>query len=351
MRKLHASSASAWFVGPAYAKAEAEFPRIGDETNADDGRRAHDVAEKLIKQGVEPKGSDSEMVTAAKEAINYIHSLVGVKIHCEKSYNVPNLDIKPRIDFWGDSGRDLHVFDYKWGHTPVEADENKQLLIGALAIIHHEGLGRFDRIKLHIIQPRAYHREGVNRSSRWYTRAQITEDFAELLRMRAAVARMENPSCRSGSHCRYCKARGQCAILSKDTRAIYESQLSTLYKLDGMPLAMELAIAEEALEVVRANLSGLTALAELETAQGRPVPGYAMTPGRGSTVWKDPANVLEFTSFLGVDISKDPEPMTPKQAEKILPPKLHSELTLKTKGALKLTKTNPELIAQLFEGQ
>lgn len=348
MRRLTANAAAAWFKGPAYAKAEADYPRTGDETNAIEGRIAHKVVEDLIKKGLAPIDAEEDMVDAGKAAITYIHSLVGVKIHTEKSYEVPKLDIKPRIDFWGASGRTLHVFDYKWGFTPVEPDDNAQLLIGALAVIHYEGLGRFDHIQLHIIQPRAYHRSGPNRKSRTYTRSDIVDTFAEKLRMKADVARMENPPCKAGGHCRRCKARGQCSTLSAAVRDIYESQWTDLYKLDGMALSVELSIAGDALEVLKANISGLEALAELEVKEGRVVPGYTMESGRGSTNWIDPENALEMATFLEMDIAKPREPKTPKQCEKILPPTLLKELTLKTSGAMKLTKTNPELIAQIF---
>jgi len=87
-------------------------------------------------------------------------------------------------------GNKLIVYDYKFGKgVPVEAEQNEQLIIYAIAIMDTEAGWAFDDVELVIHQPRAPHVEGTER--RWKTKTEWLRQFRGALT--AAISAVRNP--------------------------------------------------------------------------------------------------------------------------------------------------------------
>lgn len=342
MRELRPSAANAWSACPSY-----EGDTGGNTVYAEEGIQAHGVVESILKTGTKPTEAAADMEAHALAFIEYAKPFVpdGYSSECR----VSGLVLSGTVDLWGydKSKGTLHVFDYKYGFNPVEAVDNMQLLCYAAMLCESRGLAPV-RVCLHIYQPRAYHYAGPGRV--WeLTLAEFSTQTAKLKAHIAAA--QEATTTRVGSHCKRCARRGQCETLSREVAACFEYYESTrMDPTDPAEIAFNLALAEVVQEIVAARVDALTAQATQILSNGGTVPGYGFKSGRGSVSWQDPAEALKLADTLGVDIRQPAKPITPKQAERLLPHALINQITIKTPGAQKLARINPAEIRHIFGG-
>jgi hypothetical protein len=243
-----------------------------------------------------------------------------------------------------DEGYVLDVFDFKYGFTIVEPKNNYQLIIYANALLRDFKVpvstgGIETKINLHVVQPRAYHTQGVHRI--WSLNgSQLAEEIARIIEITEKVVAGERIY-RSGPHCKNCPGRHACPTALKSGMALYEASTEETPK-EPTPeeLSERLNIVTRAYKQLECLKAGLES--ELTTCikDGVAVSGWSLKPGRGATIWRfPPEEIIKMGELLDVDLKKPIAAITPNQAKKMgVIPSVLDRLTKKTPPKLKLVQ-------------
>ncbi|MCK5615736.1 DUF2800 domain-containing protein, partial [Candidatus Pacearchaeota archaeon] len=330
------------------------YPETEDSLSAKEGNASHWAAA-CILEGKEPVTGQSAPngVILTADMIDYAR----VYTHDILTTMPPDtLNIEAKVtaaerihpESWGSvdswaydpKARILYVWDYKYGFGIVEPFENWQLINYTVGIM--EGLRiRDDQItvRMTIAQPRAPHPQGPIR--RWVVKGTDLRPYANQLHAAAHEALGPDPSVKSGSHCRDCRARHACpsangaALLAIDVAYRAEP-----YELDDAAIGSQLTILKRAQAAIGNRLTALETQAESKIRAGGMIPGWSMEQGAaGKLAWtKSEAEVLALGELLGVPLGK---PMTPTQAKKVgIPDDLIDVYASRSPGSLKLTKAS-----------
>lgn len=334
---LAPSASSRWLPCPGSLVAEAAQPPSPPSEAAREGELVHQLGAGLIDLGCRGLLLPDWRTVTHSEAITddmrrAAHGYAWEVFRVLRTLNIfggPHLGIEQRLeipaihptmigtpDAWVYSPRDniLVIWDLKYGFMPVEPFENSQVacylsgLISKGVPIKHE-----TKIQFRIYQPRAPHPLGIRRL--WKTTFAGVKPLLDELRAAANAALGDDPRTSTGDHCRYCRARHACTALQRD--ALDASDYTGTPMPDGLTprgLAVELAILERSAKLLEYRLDAIREYAAAELRAGRPVPGYRLAEGRGSTVWSlSDADVIATGDAMGVDVRKRGV-LTPKQA-------------------------------------
>lgn len=299
-----------------------------------------------------------EMFDSARE---YANSVIRIsnqrglvqKRHVEQFMMIPDIDplCGGTPDCWAfdDKTGELFVWDFKHGHQPVEVFENYQLIayaIGALRVLDDAGTIKYNgqtdqaiRVHMTIVQPRAHHREGTERT--WSCMASDLRGYVNVLQAALQGIMEGNANTRAGSHCLFCSARGNCETLTRAAGTVLEfAQRATGIPLEAKAAAVELDLLERGIELLKARRTGLESLVEQQIKQGVQVPYFTLVPSYGRKSWALPAEeVLAVSDAMGVDIRKPVDLLTPKQAAAAgLPDELVEAYTTTPQTGMKLTR-------------
>jgi len=200
------------------------------------------------------------------------------------------------------------VLDWKFGDgVAVEVEENPQLMFYAAAAMRtEESKWAFDgatEIECIIVQPPAV--------KRWVTTPKRIAEFeAQLVR---AVKQAEQPSAilRTGDHCRWCTAKPICPQM---TGAAERALKTTLNSLNPDLISSYLAQAD----MLDDWIKELRNMAHVMIDNGVPVPGYKLVQKRATRQWVDDKKAADALTEMGVGAFKEPEVLSPAQAEKEL---------------------------------
>lgn len=226
MTKQHAilppSSADKWTVCHGWLKATEHLPNKSS-IYAIEGTKAHEILETALRFDLPP----DEVTKDTDLALNL--STVTEWLEKYSSEN-PNYNYyieheviwssKPpltgTIDLAIVSPRELVVLDYKHGAgVVVEVIENKQLMLYLYGLI--KKFGPRLRYKLVIVQPRAYHEDGVVRE--YAINWKELNDFMEIAD-NAIQENLKGGKRIAGEHCRFCTAAGTCKALAEYSLSI-----------------------------------------------------------------------------------------------------------------------------------
>ena len=218
---------------------------------------------------------------------------------------------------------ELHVFDYKHGKgVAVDVVENPQLMYYGLGACYGED---FSNIVLHIVQPRAPHRDGPVRSWR-ITQAELIEWGKTKLLDAAKAVEDHSAPLHTGEHCRFCPAL---AICPEVRRSAFESAI-VLFDDDVMPVASEkidlpdittlppakLASLLDVLDVIEPWFNSVRGHAKTLRERGVEIPGYKLVDGKGTRKWADESLATSrLVSLLKQDAYKPFVILTVAQAE------------------------------------
>lgn len=296
-----------------------------DNTAAEEGTAAHWLAEQLLNGGAlaDYLGGPSsnhvtiteDMADAVREYTDHAKGLRGA-LQVERPVAVFN-GCKGTPDLWTyDSAEDtLHVIDYKHGFGVVEPMENWQLSLYAAGIIKHwEGDKKPQKVRLTVVQPRAYTPDGVVRS--WDTGAATVE----AMRIQAATRAAEvhtSPTARSGSHCKHCPGRHACPAAVSAGVQLYEAVTNSKpYDLEDNELGVQYAILQRAHEQMGFLVSAYEQQIKRALYRGGKVDGYGLAEKHGRAEWTvDAEEVRALGDLFGVDLCP-PTPLTPSKAIK-----------------------------------
>ena len=340
---------------PGSIRLSREVPDSGKSNStvyAEEGTRAHALAELCLKKGQNPdffvgmtiSGAeiDQEMADFVRAYVDYCRQLVDEgfadKYWIEKPFNLGALNppgpMFGTADFvvYNREFRTLHVVDLKYGQgVVVEAIGNKQLRYYALGAALSLG-SEFpvDMVHMTIVQPRVQHKDGIIRTD--------SIEFLELIGfaselMDAARKTLEpDAPLNPGAHCRFCPASGICPAQRKHALEIAQLDFdvepaefvppapATIPKEQFVYMLERLHVLEDWASSMRAYATGM-----LE--RGEAVPGFKLVEKRATRKWANEDDAEEALLVLGHNekgIYKK-ELLSPAQIERKLGKKVFAE--------------------------
>lgn len=319
---------------------------------AEEGTAAHWVKEQLragsVPEGIAPNGVsvDQDMVTHGRDANAYLDKLAdGGKVYTELKLEIKfgKYVISGTVDDVAlpPDGRTFHQADYKYGHTHVPADSEQNRIYGIgirQRFVREQGT-------LHVIQPRDY----TAKPMRSFVFTPIDQlDFCARVEAALDAAHQKNPVAIAGPHCLRCPGRGHCAEL-RNASLTWTGRCGTDTTAPEA-VAAELVIAEQALELAKARLTGLQDEAQHVINGGGLVPGWSLERKPGREQWNDEQPVLQLSEAFGLlDSVSQRKLITPNQAIKAgLPAELVRMHTTRPQGEAKLVPTGETLAARIF---
>mgnify|MGYP002797814168 CR=1 FL=1 len=337
---LSASSAHRWLLCTPSAKLEEQFPDTASKAAAE-GTLAHELAEMKLRNyffthdyGKRKLNSDikklqknelwqAEMMGYTDTYLDYIklialsdRSAFTVRIETRVDYGKYAKDGFGTADCILIRGKDVHVFDFKYGKgVPVSAEDNPQMMLYALGILDMYGLlYDMQTFHLHIIQPR------IDNISDWTVSREKLLEFGEFVRKQSSLAYDGAGDYVPGEkQCRFCRAKAQCrARAQENVRLAFSPDLG---KLPPLISADEAGAYLTQGEDVERWLSDLKDWALGECLAGNAVPGWKAVEGRGSREWTDQDAAFERLISTGITeeaVLYERKPLTLSQVEKTI---------------------------------
>jgi hypothetical protein len=254
---LGGSKASIWCNCPGSVFFQKDLPPEVANQYAEEGTKAHEVAEMVLSDfldykltGSDPEirahltASDDEMVEGAKGYCKAIWekvlegALTGKAYGLEERFVISERnEMYGYVDFWAayidDRGKRCGwVVDYKYGFNPVEIKNNAQLAFYALALREEMKRGGkdLDYVKAAIYQPRA---AGNSYKETKFSANQLDIWKKKFLKAADLIFVKQKPIFRVGSHCRWCRAQGICpayakSISAENNLALFEPDIKDL---------------------------------------------------------------------------------------------------------------------------
>lgn len=297
---LGASSAHRWLACPPSALLEKQFPDQSS-TYAEEGTEAHKWCERLLKADGQLKGANkkkfAEVPAEMQECcMAYFDFVAGILKEAQKTCPDAELLVEQRVDFseWVPKGFGtcdcaivsddvLHVIDFKYGAgVPVSAEDNPQMKLYAAGALTKLGdFYDFDRIVLHIFQPRL-----DNNSEFETTRGELLAWLNGFVRPIAQMAFYGEGQQVAGDHCRFCKAKVVCRSRSDFMDLVAKDRGKTL-------TVEEVAKKLGYLDDLQKWAKGLQEWALQKALEGEHFEGWKIVEGRSTRKITDPAAMAE----------------------------------------------------------
>ena len=345
---------------------ESLYPQ-DSSTYAQEGIAAHWVASELLRGNELPMTYNGhaiteEMLEGADLYAGFVNSKVnhGRSVwHIEEPLDISGIHPlcrgKPDAWIWDAGAREIHIFDYKFGHRFVDVYENWQMLEYAAGIIDALRIDGIDdlatMVNMHVIQPRSFHPDGQVRS--WKTWASDLRPYFNILRNAEHAAMADNAPTTVSDQCNHCAARHACPALAGAAMSAVDVASSAVpHNLTAEQVSAELRFLEHASDLLSARISGLSAEALAMIQRGQRLPHYHAQRGQGRERWKIPVEeVVALGDLYGLELYK-PKPITPKQAialkSKMLTAETIREYSEVPVGELKLMQIDPRKADKSF---
>lgn len=349
---LSASGAERWFGCPGSISAEASYP---DKSSpfAEEGTRAHEVADMCLKQGVDAQEFlgkellggvvDKEMVVNVQEYVDYVLSFetADTKLFTEQKVNFSNYVPKgfgtldsAVMDY---ANKVCHIFDLKYGRgTPVEAFENKQGMLYALGFLNDwEALFDIKDFVIHIVQPR-------NPIGTTYYEISVKDlkAFGAKATERASLAMSKDaPRLPGESQCKFCKAKGDCPALATFVQNTLANDFQdlTVEKAEGLSDTQKRNILENS-KLIESFIDAVKDSVYQKMIEGESFEGFKLVEGRSVSKWTDEAEE-ELVKLLG-DNAHEKKLIGITAAKKLLKGDEIEGLTVKPRGKLTIAPTS-----------
>ena len=296
---LSASGAHRWIECPGSAGLCASLPPQPFVSQyAEEGSRAHRLAEKLLTTEDMFPDCDYEM-------LGYITNYVTYVRHQRELLN-GTLEIEKRVHFekwvpegWGTADvviandEEISIIDLKYGKgVGVNAENNPQLRLYMLGA--YESCKQRDGIKRvsgTIVQPRLDHT-----STETLTVEELLE-YGSWIKQRANDALSENPTFNPGeSQCRFCIAKAVCRARAEKNMSIAKKEFRN--SPDKLSTAEISAYLKEATEI-KNWVNDLYDYALNKALEGEEIEGFRLSKGRSYRKWK--SNAADVLTQYGYD--------------------------------------------------
>ena len=299
---------------------------------AEEGTRAHELAEKLLLSNTFTIDAPDGMLDNVMVYVDHVKSLGG-ELHVEQRVKV-NDQVYGTADavVWQADTNSLHIVDLKYGAgVPVEVIGNLQLKIYALAT-----LLTFEypasTVTATIAQPRCPHSDGVVRS--------VTYDVVDLLDFHAdlvdAIEQVSNAVGSAQSYgwqgsmpafaedyltpsdkgCRWCLASPKCPKL----KGMAQEAAKKVFAKGAPYDPAELAATLDTLPLLEGWIKNVREFAYEEAERGCEIPDWKLVEKRATRKWRDESTVINFFRDAPPDFELfEKKLITPAALEKLLP--------------------------------
>jgi hypothetical protein len=361
------SSAGRRVACPGSRALEAQYKTHQKSQAAEEGIAAHWAAQELLKQYAQNRFSDEiaedkmprhikitpEMMEAARiyrDAIikvddgksnMYIEEKLHISRIHENCYGIPDCYFK--VD------KNLYIFDFKYGHTPIEAYENWTLIEYAVGIMENFIFNSPDFIIFKIVQPRDFTGKIIKE---WKIKLKELADYAHILVQKEFLSAQPNAARIPNPQCVYCTARHACPELQKAALiAVDISEQNVPTELTPEGVGSELRLLKQAEKMLQARIMGLTQQAISLLESGKKVLHFNLNKKIGRENWNVTADeIISLGEMFGVDLKKPIETLTPRQARLAgIDEKIIKEYAERLPGAIELVPEDINKIKKLFE--
>lgn len=350
---LSASSAYRWMVCPGSVQLSQGMP---DKSSpyAREGTAAHTLMERSLSKKLDPHTwldteiavpykedgyskldhvtVTEEMCDAVKVAVDEVWRRITDpqdKLFLEQKFDLAPLNPPgpmfgtADIVIWKPRDKKLIVIDLKYGAgVAVDATENSQLLFYGLGAVVALNVAP-EEIELVIVQPRAYHKDGIVRP--FHLNFETLRFFKRELFAAGAKTLLADAPLVAGDHCRFCKAQAVCPAQRQLAVETAQSEFDAIDEPSALPapavlsveqLSRILAVAPTLQEWLRSVEQYLVNKLD----RGEEVPGWKLVPKRASRKWKDEGEVIDALTEMGLedDSLYVRKLVSPAQAEKAL---------------------------------
>lgn len=272
---------------------------------------------------------DDEMVEGVQVYLDYVRSFIPdhYKVEVEYETRLDMRHVHPDVFGTGDTvlfdpkAKWLHVFDLKYGRgVVVEVEENPQLLTYGIGTAHRFHNRQVEGITLHIVQPRAHHKDGPCRS--WEADLVTLLEFEDELAKAAKATEAPDAPRIPGPWCQFCPALPTCPEAREKATKM---ALDEFTDDDGFIPATQMT-DEQLAQVLREAgfifdwIKSVQAHAHAQAVAGKPPRGYKLVQKRAMRKWINEGEARdELSSIFGDDvILTDPKLKSPAQLEKVL---------------------------------
>lgn len=333
---LGASSAERWMNCPGSIGLTAKLP-VGERNNsnwaADEGTAAHTLGSKCLEDGSdawEHAGKiievgdnkfevDEEMVEHVQTYVDFVRDLVvqhaddGAKLYVEHSLSTM---LDDEAFGTGDAivvapGIFMAVVDLKYGRGVVcEPDKAQLKEYGYLATEEFDG--PFEKVDLHIVQPRIPHPKGVIRTHSM-SGDELTEWFVDEVMPAMAAAREPDALLAMGDWCRFCPVNSAKACPALKTELV---EFSTAREPDELT-AEEIGAFMTKGDTIIKYLAKIGEEAFKRAMNGVKIPGQKVVMKRSNRIWKEDVESKMEAQFKTAAY-EDPKLKTPPAVEKMV---------------------------------
>lgn len=335
---LSASSSNRWIHCTPSARLEEHVAEKASIYSAE-GTLAHSKAEEKLRNYVEGhprrkvKCEDGEMDECTTAYRDYVIEVLNTE---KKTCGDAKLDIEVQLDLtpWIPEGfgtsdaiivsdNTLHVIDLKYGKgVPVYAPHNSQLLIYAAGALHeYEAYYAFDKVKMHIFQPRLDHISTYEIST-----VDLCDYMENVIKPAAKKAWEGQGEQEAGKWCQFCKVKANCKERAKMNVAIAEQ--NKMY--DAMLLTDdEVASLLPRLGEMKKWCADIEEFALNQALSGVHYNGYKVVEGRSSRKIVDADSVQKLLideGFKEDEFLKPKELLSITNLEKLVGKKKFTEL-------------------------
>lgn len=341
--RLGASNAARWMACPGSVKLSERAPPKPSSPYAEEGTRAHKLAELALVSGKSPaawKGDyPDDMIGYVAGYVNFVREKTGAATY-EHRFSLHELDPpEPMfgtadVTIYDRARQHLDVIDLKYGAGyTVEVEGNPQTRFYALGAMLSQSEPVSD-VTSWIYQPRAPH-EGEPWRSETIDGLELLDWGASLMDA-ARVAVSADAPLRAGSWCRWCPAAVICPVLqSAVTELARDEWAEEPAETEQLGRWLDLALrAEEFIKQLRVH-------AHRTLASGGKVEGWKLVRGRSTRSWRDEVEAqlaLRPATAMGVELIER-KLKSPAQIEKLLSKEqrgMIEELTVKSEPGLVL---------------
>lgn len=306
-----------------------------DSESAREGTAVHWVAANLFANNnvnvgdVAPNG-----VVITEEMIDGAETYVDTVIGDLPPGAIPSIEERvhmPQIneDCWGtldarwydNFTRTLYLWDLKFGHRSVLAEDNFQLAAYLVGIMNKEFEGWMTwvdwpvKIVARIVAPRCYDGNGLVRE--WRLTSTDLRSYINTMAHACNEAMKPGVLVRSGPYCRDCLARHNCpAARESAARALDYSTAAVPQTLSAIGLEYERRMLEEAADRIKTRKEALDAEATARIQKGEVIPGLALRPTMSNRKWLVPKEELfQIGDFIGLELRDEVKPVGPVKAD------------------------------------
>ena len=295
---------------------------------AAEGTRAHDLMDMALKTNVKDVvkffANDDEiypleMRKHVQGFVDYVRGLLNPhnellveervhldQLHITEAFGTVDVAI---IEHFGL----LHIVDFKYGKTEVEAQGNTQMIYYALGLLYKHKYD-FESVKITIYQPRAG-KEAFRSATYTVDELRVYEKrFKDQIDLCESEGAEELTV--SGDHCFFCPAKIKCPEIT--TKALQKAKLVFSAPIQPDPKFLtsdQLKTILDRSAYLLLWVKDVRAYAEKILNEGGQIEGWGLKTKRASRVWVNQNKVLK--SLWGEDLVSQ-ELVSPAQAEKIL---------------------------------